>query len=756
MKKLLIAFLLLLSFKSNSQLIIAPSGNAAPAGNYPAIFDIHLKGGYRAVKDTFERNSIPLSFRKNMMLVGDTTSRKVWLFDSLRNSWSEFGGGSSQSLQSVTTVGNSTNTGIQIKNSGGDVVSELFNNGEIKTGILGNAGILSTGDITVIGDWNGNSGGVPIYQAIDADNKNIEQHGQVQVWGQVDEHDYETLNYQIGANGFQVFDADGNNTAQIGRDGSLLANGVNLVHGNVAFSGSGDDVVAYLKSDTYLDGLFRIESLNSFVGLGDIEGDVNYTYIKLKDNLETITANANNGFIVTAPLDFRNTDRAGLWTPSTTQTFIGARGDEATYSGDGNQIEVNDGSDAIKFWSRDYNMGTPTAVFNASGSGSLARENIIWGSDGQWNLPNASIAADGTLNLPNAGISPNGNFETSGQVLADNFAIQSEGFYVNSSGNAYATDADNNVYGEVANKNWVTSYNWSNSTASVGYADNADISNSASNANNADNATSANSLYNTWTAYAYDLTTSWQAGIITPNWSINLDGDASLASASIGGEGDKTYINTSGASGYSSDYGNTVWQIDNANGSAYFANNYAIINSNGSVSFDNGAITSDGSGNININSLNLFDVTNGDYSNLSINDHTLNINKSNIGPVLQLDFNSISSNKLQVFQDKNGTLALTSDIQSAKGSHTIFTPTTGSTITSINNQVNVVNPSGALLALTITLPSSPSNNDVVEFKFTKAITTVSYSGGTVAAPLTSPIAGSFLKWVYDSGTSTWY
>jgi hypothetical protein len=98
MKKLLIVFLLFVSFISNAQLIIAPSGNAAPAGNYPAIFDIHLKGGYRAVKDTFERNAIPTAFKKNMMLVGDTTSRKVWLFDSLRNSWSELGGGGSSSF----------------------------------------------------------------------------------------------------------------------------------------------------------------------------------------------------------------------------------------------------------------------------------------------------------------------------------------------------------------------------------------------------------------------------------------------------------------------------------------------------------------------------------------------------------------------------------------------------------------------------------------------------------------------------------
>jgi len=87
---------------------------------------------------------------------------------------------------------------------------------------------------------------------------------------------------------------------------------------------------------------------------------------------------------------------------------------------------------------------------------------------------------------------------------------------------------------------------------------------------------------------------------------------------------------------------------------------------------------------------------------------------------------------------------------------TIFTPTTGSTITSVNKQYNIINPSGALLALTITLPASPADGDIVEFKFTKAITTVTYTGGTVAAPLTSPVAGNYNKWVWDAGTSTWY
>lgn len=93
---------------------------------------------------------------------------------------------------------------------------------------------------------------------------------------------------------------------------------------------------------------------------------------------------------------------------------------------------------------------------------------------------------------------------------------------------------------------------------------------------------------------------------------------------------------------------------------------------------------------------------------------------------------------------------------SGNRSHTIFTPTTGGTVTLVNNQYNIINPAGALVALTVTLPASPANNDFVNIKFTQAVTTVTYSGGTVADGITSPIAGGYVIFTYDSGTTTWY
>lgn len=88
--------------------------------------------------------------------------------------------------------------------------------------------------------------------------------------------------------------------------------------------------------------------------------------------------------------------------------------------------------------------------------------------------------------------------------------------------------------------------------------------------------------------------------------------------------------------------------------------------------------------------------------------------------------------------------------------HNISTPTTGGTVNLTNNQYNIINPAGALLALTVNLPSSPVNNDLVYIKFTQNVTTVTYTGGTVVDGITAPTVGGLTILVYDSGTTSWY
>lgn len=96
-----------------------------------------------------------------------------------------------------------------------------------------------------------------------------------------------------------------------------------------------------------------------------------------------------------------------------------------------------------------------------------------------------------------------------------------------------------------------------------------------------------------------------------------------------------------------------------------------------------------------------------------------------------------------------------SQVDSAIGGHTLFSPTTGGTVSVVNGHYNVVNPATPLLNLTITFPSSPANNSSVEIKFTQSITTVSYTGGTVVGAPTSNVLG-YYKYKYDSNTLTWY
>lgn len=103
-----------------------------------------------------------------------------------------------------------------------------------------------------------------------------------------------------------------------------------------------------------------------------------------------------------------------------------------------------------------------------------------------------------------------------------------------------------------------------------------------------------------------------------------------------------------------------------------------------------------------------------------------------------------------------GWRVLSQATNNIKYDHTIFTPTTGGTVALINNQYNIINPAGALLALTVNLPSSPANNDVVYIKFTQNVTTVTYGNGTVVDGITAPTAGGLTVLTYDAGTTSWY
>jgi hypothetical protein len=92
-------------------------------------------------------------------------------------------------------------------------------------------------------------------------------------------------------------------------------------------------------------------------------------------------------------------------------------------------------------------------------------------------------------------------------------------------------------------------------------------------------------------------------------------------------------------------------------------------------------------------------------------------------------------------------------------SHTVLTPTTGSTITTQSFTEYIINPAGTLANLTISIPSyTPllGDNDKIYFKFTQAISSISFTGGTVVAAPSSITAGQQFHLTYDSATNSWY
>jgi hypothetical protein len=92
---------------------------------------------------------------------------------------------------------------------------------------------------------------------------------------------------------------------------------------------------------------------------------------------------------------------------------------------------------------------------------------------------------------------------------------------------------------------------------------------------------------------------------------------------------------------------------------------------------------------------------------------------------------------------------------SLNGQYNIFTPLTGTTITLTDGiQDNLINPAGTLAALTINLPASPDNGQVILLTFTKAITTLTIAGNgstLVGTAPTSAAIGTRLAYKFYTG-----
>ena len=97
-----------------------------------------------------------------------------------------------------------------------------------------------------------------------------------------------------------------------------------------------------------------------------------------------------------------------------------------------------------------------------------------------------------------------------------------------------------------------------------------------------------------------------------------------------------------------------------------------------------------------------------------------------------------------------GTVGFTS----LRQRHIILSATTGGTVTVSNNAFNFIQSSGALGTLTITLPSYPTDGDKITVKSQYTITAVTWSAGTMAAPI-NLTAGQSVDFVFDAGSGQW-
>lgn len=71
----------------------------------------------------------------------------------------------------------------------------------------------------------------------------------------------------------------------------------------------------------------------------------------------------------------------------------------------------------------------------------------------------------------------------------------------------------------------------------------------------------------------------------------------------------------------------------------------------------------------------------------------------------------------------------------------------------------ILDPAGALLAGTVTMPASPSDGQTLRVSSSQAITTLTVtpnSGQSVSAPLTALAAGGCFGYIYRASNTTWY
>lgn len=83
-------------------------------------------------------------------------------------------------------------------------------------------------------------------------------------------------------------------------------------------------------------------------------------------------------------------------------------------------------------------------------------------------------------------------------------------------------------------------------------------------------------------------------------------------------------------------------------------------------------------------------------------------------------------------------------------------PNSGDTIIiNANTDVLIIEPSGAILTLTVTFPTG-FNGKIFSMSSTQAITTVTLGGGVIVNAITTLAASGFAQYVYRLANTSWY
>lgn len=103
--------------------------------------------------------------------------------------------------------------------------------------------------------------------------------------------------------------------------------------------------------------------------------------------------------------------------------------------------------------------------------------------------------------------------------------------------------------------------------------------------------------------------------------------------------------------------------------------------------------------------------------------------------------------------------SLTTDTARVDTGYGYFQPTSGTTVTLSNTAYHtIIDPAAGLATLTVKMPASPVDGQVVDIRFSQAITalTIDGNGHSVAGAPTTAVLGANFTAIYKASNTTWY